>query len=96
MSQIKATDLVENQRSITEVYSRLCTVSNNIPDYDPDKKGFDMCLMLLKEELADCWYVNQLHQIKRLELKNDKLKLENNDLKEDKAVLLRRIKLLTT
>jgi len=73
--------------NILQLYNRLSTVSRRLPDYDPSKKGFDMCLMLLKKGLENCPAVNHLVELSRLQRLIQRLELQVDDLKEDNKVL---------
>jgi hypothetical protein len=78
--------------NILQLYNKICTISSRLPEYDENKKGFDMCLVAFKEGLKDCPSVN-LGPLTKL---NKALELKVDDLTQDNKVLNIRLDKLYT
>jgi hypothetical protein len=79
-----------NEINIIQVHRRLTLVSQRIPYDSPDKKGFDMCLMLFTKMLQICPSVNLLRELDLKKAQIKTLELRINDLSEDNKVLIKR------
>lgn len=84
--------------NIIDIYRRLITVSLELEaEGNPNIKGFDYCLMLLRSALREYDSLNMHLEVKQLrraleqaEYKVSKLKLKVDDLTEDNQVLAKR------
>ncbi|WP_298845528.1 hypothetical protein [uncultured Clostridium sp.] len=81
-----------NEINIIQLHRRLTLVSERLPDYDENKKGFDMCLMLFTKALKICPSVNLLRELEIKKSQIKALELLINDLREDNKVLTNRNK----
>lgn len=84
--------MIEND--ILTVYETLRKITVDMPDYNPNKKGYVDMLYLLKEGLKFCPQVNHAVEKRRLERRLNKLEILVDDLKQDNQVLMRQNKKL--